>query len=163
MSSFLDYELLKDRDLNLAHLWIQGSWSNKLKIILNQNTHMRLIWRLKCGPVWILPLEQGSDLPIYLSVINHLLSFSIHSSVHPSIIFLSIQPFSVFFFFFFPPVLLVLLTRPQVLSSGGASGKESASPCRRLKNLRFDPWVWKITRRRLWQSTLVFLPVESHG
>ena len=100
MSSFLDYELLKDWDLNLAHLWIQGSWSNKLKIILNQNTHMRLIWRLKCAPVWILPLEQGSDLPIYLSVINHLLSFSIHSSVHPSIIFLSIQPFSVFFFFF---------------------------------------------------------------
>ena len=100
MSSFLDYGLLKDRDLNLAHLWIQGSWSNKLKIILNQNTHMRLIWRLKCGPVWILPLEQGSDLPIYLSVINHLSSFSIHSSVHPSIIFLSIQPFSVFFFFF---------------------------------------------------------------
>ena len=43
MSSFLDYELLKDKDLNLAHVWIQGSWSNKLKTILNQNIDMRLM------------------------------------------------------------------------------------------------------------------------
>ena len=29
--------------------------------------------------------------------------------------------------------------------------------------LRFDPWVGKITWRRAWQSTPVFLPGESHG
>ena len=27
----------------------------------------------------------------------------------------------------------------------------------------FDPWAEKITWRRVWQPTLVFLPVESHG
>ena len=27
----------------------------------------------------------------------------------------------------------------------------------------FDPWVAKILWRRAWQSTLVFLPGESHG
>ena len=27
---------------------------------------------------------------------------------------------------------------------GGASGKESACQCRRLKRCRFDPWVWEI-------------------
>ena len=27
----------------------------------------------------------------------------------------------------------------------------------------FDPWVWKIPWRRAWQTTLVFLPRESHG
>ena len=27
----------------------------------------------------------------------------------------------------------------------------------------FGPWVRKIFRRREWQSTLVFLPGESHG
>ena len=29
--------------------------------------------------------------------------------------------------------------------------------------LRFDSWVRKITWGRLWQSTLIFLPGESHG
>ena len=27
----------------------------------------------------------------------------------------------------------------------------------------FDPWVWKISWRREWQPTTVFLPGESHG
>ena len=40
------------------------------------------------------------------------------------------------------------------------SGKESACQCRRC---RFDPWIRKIPWRRKWQSTLVFLPGESHG
>ena len=96
-------------------------------------------------------------LSIYRSVINHLSSLSIHSSVHPSVIHPSI------FCFFCLFVLLVLLTRPQLLLPGGASGKESASQCRRLKSFGFNPWVWKIAWRRLWQSTLVFLPGESHG
>ena len=44
--------------------------------------------------------------------------------------------------------------------SGGASGKEPACQCRRHK---YDPWVRKNPWRRAWQSTLVFLPGESHG
>ena len=27
----------------------------------------------------------------------------------------------------------------------------------------FDPWVWKISWRRAWKPTPVFLPGESHG
>ena len=46
---------------------------------------------------------------------------------------------------------------------GGASDKELACQCRRLKQCRFDRWIWKIPWRRAWQPTLVFLPGESHG
>ena len=40
------------------------------------------------------------------------------------------------------------------------SGKESTCQCRRH---RFDSWTRKIPWRRIWQSTPVFLPAESHG
>ena len=40
------------------------------------------------------------------------------------------------------------------------SGKEPACQCRRH---RFDPWVSKISWRRKWQPTLVFLPGKSYG
>ena len=45
---------------------------------------------------------------------------------------------------------------------GGASGKEPACQCRRLKRCRFDPWVGKIPWRRALQHTRVILPGESH-
>ena len=40
------------------------------------------------------------------------------------------------------------------------SGKESACQCRRC---RFDPWVGKISWRRKWESTQVFLPGKSYA
>ena len=43
------------------------------------------------------------------------------------------------------------------------SSKESACQCRRCKRHPFDPWVRKITWRKKWQPTPVFLPRESHG
>ena len=46
---------------------------------------------------------------------------------------------------------------------GGASGEEPVYQCRRSKKREFNPWVRKIPRRRIWQSTPVFLPGESHG
>ena len=46
---------------------------------------------------------------------------------------------------------------------GGARGKESARRCRRCKRHGFDPWVGKVSWRRRWQPTPVFLPRESHG
>ena len=46
---------------------------------------------------------------------------------------------------------------------GGASGKEPTCQCKRQKRQGFDPWVGKIPWRRTLQSTLVFLPGESHG
>ena len=47
--------------------------------------------------------------------------------------------------------------------SGGARGKESACQYRRRKRYRFDLWVRKISWRRKWQPTSVFLLGESHG
>jgi len=43
------------------------------------------------------------------------------------------------------------------------SCKEPACQCRRHKRLGFNPWVGKISRRRAWQPTPVFLPGESYG
>jgi len=47
--------------------------------------------------------------------------------------------------------------------SGGARGKEPACQCRRQRRHRFNPWLWKIPWKRVWQPTPVFLPGESHG
>ena len=46
---------------------------------------------------------------------------------------------------------------------GGASGTEPACQCRRHKRHRFNPLVRKITWRRAWQPTSVFLLRGSHG
>ena len=43
---------------------------------------------------------------------------------------------------------------------GWISGKESAWQCQRCG---FNPWVWKISWRRKWQFTAVFLPGKSYG
>ena len=43
------------------------------------------------------------------------------------------------------------------------SDKESACQCWRHRRCKFDPWVGKISWRRAWQPTPVFLPGESHG
>ena len=44
---------------------------------------------------------------------------------------------------------------------GGTSGKEPAYQCRRVRGPGFYPWVGKISWRRAWQPTPVFLPGES--
>ena len=43
------------------------------------------------------------------------------------------------------------------------SGKESTCQCRRHRRLGFHPWARKISWRRKWQPTPVFLSGESHG
>ena len=43
------------------------------------------------------------------------------------------------------------------------SGKEFACQCRRHGRCGFDPWVGKISWRRKWQPTPVFLPGKFHG
>ena len=45
-------------------------------------------------------------------------------------------------------------------SLGGASGREPACRCWRLKRRMLNPWVRKIPWRRKWQPTPVFLPGE---
>ena len=56
-----------------------------------------------------------------------------------------------------------LLGNVPVSFPHGASGKEPACQFRRPKKYRFDPWVGKISWRRAWQPTPVFLLGESHG
>ena len=41
--------------------------------------------------------------------------------------------------------------------------KNSTCQCRRRKRGRFNPWVGKISWRRAWQPTPVFLPENFHG
>ena len=53
-------------------------------------------------------------------------------------------------FFFFPDF------------QSGTSGKEPTCQYRRHKEHGFDPWIGKISWRRAWQLTPVFLPGESH-
>ena len=45
---------------------------------------------------------------------------------------------------------------------GDANGKEPARQCGRCKRHAFDPQVGKISWRRVWQPTPVFLPGEFH-
>jgi len=52
---------------------------------------------------------------------------------------------------------------PKSKGPGGASGKEPSCQHRRRKRCRLDPWIGKISWRRAWQPTAVFLPGESHG
>ena len=44
-----------------------------------------------------------------------------------------------------------------------ASDKEPACQCRRHKRHGFEPWVRKISWRRKWQPTPVFLPGDFQG
>ena len=44
-----------------------------------------------------------------------------------------------------------------------AKKKEPTCQCRRCESCSFDPWVKKISWRRAWQPTPVFLPGESRG
>ena len=45
---------------------------------------------------------------------------------------------------------------------GGARGKESVCSAGNLRD-EFYPWVGKVTGRKAWLSTLVFLPGEAYG
>ena len=49
------------------------------------------------------------------------------------------------------------------LGGGSGGGQEPTCQCRTHQRLGFDPWVWNIPWRRVWQPTPVFLPGESHG
>ena len=46
---------------------------------------------------------------------------------------------------------------------GGASGKDSASQCRRYRKFSFHPWIGKIPWSRKWHSTPVFLSRKLPG
>ena len=41
--------------------------------------------------------------------------------------------------------------------------KKPTSQCTRCKRHRFDPWIQKVSWRKAWQPTPLFLSGESHG
>ena len=61
-----------------------------------------------------------------------------------------------------PTKVLVVKVSPEGFS-GGPSGEEPTCQGRRCKRQGLDPWVEKISWRRKWQPTPVFLPGESCG
>ena len=60
-------------------------------------------------------------------------------------------------------ILFEIYENGDFYRDGDASGKELACQCRGLKRLGFNACVGKISWRRAWQPTPVFLPGESHG
>ena len=62
-----------------------------------------------------------------------------------------------------PPQRAELSSLSYVGFPGGEDGKESTCQCKRSKRRRFNSWVGKISWRRNWQPTPVFLPGEFHG
>ena len=44
----------------------------------------------------------------------------------------------------------------------GGSAVENHPEMQETQEMQFNPWVWKISWRRAWQPTPVFLPGESH-
>ena len=65
--------------------------------------------------------------------------------------------------FYFPILIpFILFSYFIVLDMLPRLCREPTFQCRRHKRHRFDPWVKRITWRRAWQATPVFLPGESH-
>ena len=58
------------------------------------------------------------------------------------------------------PNLIPELSNALAIFPGGSNGKASAYYAGRP---RFNPWVRKVSWRRKWQPTLVFLPGKSYG
>ena len=56
-----------------------------------------------------------------------------------------------------------LVCQPNKGFTGGSISREPTSQCRRCWRRGFSPWLRKISWRRPWQPTPVFLPGEAHG
>ena len=92
--------------------------------------------------------------------------------VHHSLIFFGASPDTssnlwqaLNFIYFLPQHIQVSNPSFDLPSSPCLSGFvcPSACQCRRHRRCGFDLWVGKITWRRAWQPTPVFLPGESYG
>ena len=57
-----------------------------------------------------------------------------------------------------PPGMISVMGFP-----GSGSAVRNCLQCGRHRRRGFDPWAWKMPRRRAWQPTPVFLPGASHG
>ena len=60
------------------------------------------------------------------------------------------------------PRVIILFVEIMDTVSGGATGKELTCQCKRHKRSEFEPWVGKISWRRMWQPIPAFSLGESH-
>ena len=66
-------------------------------------------------------------------------------------------------YWYFACISCLVVQRGLLGFPGGASDKEPTYQCRLDVRDRIDPWVGRISWRRMWQPTPVFLPGESPG
>ena len=149
-------------------------------------THFRILsWKISWteGPGGYSPWDR-KEMDIterlhFLSFFSHNikaffhLAFDILADLQVSCSFLFIAMFPL-------PTIIIFLNKVSPLSTsvfvftwepiviienfpGGASGKEATCQHRRCKNCGLNRWVRKISWRRAWQPTSVFMPGESHG
>ena len=81
---------------------------------------------------------------------------------HTATVFSVFWGTSIQFFIVAAPIYIPTYSGPSVYQGvpKWLSGKEST--CQGTRH-RFNPWVRKISWRRKWQPTLIFLPGKSHG
>ena len=60
-------------------------------------------------------------------------------------------------------ILVVVQSLSRVPAVVKKKKKKKASQCRRVRRPGFDPWAGKVSWRRKWQPTPVFVPGEFHG
>ena len=131
---------------------------------------------LLCQEVYIWLVNEFHLINIYsiLSISSHVLGRNVDCRFSRNVFHVSINvayflscvswwtyfPFLGCSFFIYKMVMLGLCTYLGSTGgfTGGSGSKELSCQCRRCKRCRFNPWVKKISWRRAWQLTPVFLP-----
>ena len=137
--------------LNIKHRWagyllrkIEGAYLMLRSSILASNCFsLKLSDKFKPWPT--LHISNGSQLHLKLSI---------------SLLGKIIVHISKWSMFCLPIKEIALSGKHHSGISWWLRGKEYTWQCRRC---RFNPWVRKISWRRKWQTTPVFLPEKSHG
>ena len=95
------------------------------------------------------------SMPAKDNIHNFSVQFYLHFfMLYPSTLEIKMRVFFFFFFIIYPLIFF------KLDFTGGSDGKASAYNARDLGSI---PWVRKISWRRKWQPTPVFLPGKSYG